>query len=353
MKTAVVTTTIYRPDNLQRWAESLAPGDVIVVAGDRKTPHAETTELLDQIEREHDVTTIYVLEGEHDWQVSDIIGWNTIQRRNVAILEALTYSPDTVITVDTDNYPVRPRTHVAEVNELLHSEYVEPLLVSSTEWFNVGHLLHPKVVHRGFPLSRRHEHADTTWSARLMPRRIGVHTSLWFGDPDVDAIERIHSDPMITHSTTELRAALDDSTWCPFNSQATAWRRELLPLLNVWPFVGRMDDIWSSYVARRVMDHLDYHVAYGRPYVVQERHPHNLVRDLENELLGYRHTDGLTDELRSLDLGDTTDPLDCHDALTTRLAELPFIPPQLCEFWRAWSADVRRAQSIARYSEGE
>jgi len=50
--------------------------------------------------------------------------------------------------------------------------------------------------------------------------------------------------------------------------------------------VGRYDDIWPSYVVRRIADHLHHRVAYGYPLLFQERNPHNYYTDFDNERMG-------------------------------------------------------------------
>ena len=54
------------------------------------------------------------------------------------------------------------------------------------------------------------------------------------------------------------------------------------------PFVGRMSDIWGSYLIQKNINDLE--IVYSNASVYQKRNPHNLSIDLEEELLGYRHT---------------------------------------------------------------
>jgi hypothetical protein len=53
------------------------------------------------------------------------------------------------------------------------------------------------------------------------------------------------------------------------------------------PFVGRMDDIWASYILQY---HFSENLIYYKPTVYQERNKQDLIKNLENELLGYRKT---------------------------------------------------------------
>jgi hypothetical protein len=101
-----------------------------------------------------------------------------------------------------------------------------------------------------------------------------------------------------------------------------------------------MDDIWPSYVTRHIMDGLGYSVAYGAPLVYQERHPHDLVTDLENELIGYRYTDRLVEAIRSIEIDPTVDVIDNLTAVYAQLKYCSFIPLQTKDFMQAWLEDI-------------
>jgi hypothetical protein len=53
-----------------------------------------------------------------------------------------------------------------------------------------------------------------------------------------------------------------------------------------------------SYFVRAIADQLGDSVLYGPPLVVQDRNPHNFVRDLSEELAGYIVTEKLIEYLR-------------------------------------------------------
>jgi len=353
VRRAVITTTIYRPTNLLDWAHHMRTEDIMIVSGDEKTPHDEVREILDFISDADGVETSYVVET--DTRTSRAVPMHSIQRRNVAVLEAVRLGADMITTVDTDNFPLADHRrnvgfgHLDSIEELLTKPWQGDLIGSSSGWANAGEWCDPPVLHRGWPLGIPSDPVPHSHS--LDDIRIGVHASLWLGDPDITALERLLDDPTVTGVPDDC-VALEPGVWCPFNSQATTFRRELFPLLNVWPGVDRMDDIWPSYVARHIMDHLDYLVAYGAPNVRQERHEHDVVTDLENEIIGYRHTGALLEEIVSTDLGGIYDALDAlEEVLETlrasrRLADV--IPPVTRDFWTAWVADLRELREEKR-----
>lgn len=348
MTVAVVTTTIHAESRLDKWAEQLGKDDFLIIAEDHKTPREALHSWVDDLAELHGFTPVYTYEESLPYATSEIIGWNTIQRRNIALLKALELTPDVIITVDDDNYPAGDQ-HVAQVRNLLVSDEVRlPVYNSKSGWYNVGQMLDPPVVHRGYPLSQRHESTLTQITRRAVP--LGVHASLWLGDPDVDAIERICCDPSTTVSpdwpASELIFALDTDTWCPFNTQATAYYGDTAQLFILPPGLGRYDDIWGSYITRRLFDHMNYFVSYGAPLVYQDRNPHNLVKDLHAELYGLEHTDRFVELLRGIELtAYASDHLDCLQDICTQLvnmSEAP-LPAQAREYLRRWPADVRRA----------
>lgn len=328
----LITTTINVPRNLRDWrASGFNDHDVFIVAGDLKTPHVAVEQFLRTLPGDN---RYLHPDGQRGWASSEVLGWNCIQRRNIALLEALRLKPEWIITVDDDNYPIDP-DHALYLEDIFSGLNADYLTVSGMEgWWNVGEMLTPAVVHRGYPLSRRpveeralHYHRNQS---------IGVVASLWLGDPDIDAPQRMTHRYAIESMATEQSRVLESGTWCPFNSQATAWITELAPLMAVWPGVGRYDDIFASYLARAVMDATRYRVLYGQPLVRQTRNAHNVLNDLRNEFFGFEHTDALCDKLRELPEGDIADAF-------TWLIEDPafsFLPEQTRQFFSAWLEDL-------------
>lgn len=346
MRRAIIMTSIYEPDNLVDWHSQLGPNDFIVVAGDLKSRHDYVRGLLAELPGDH---RYLHPEDSYPWSTHRVVGFNSVQRRNLALLEALRREPDYVITLDDDNYPTPG--WVDAVDRLMVPDTddgtVDLTHVSSAGgWWNAGELCSPVVRCRGLPVDQRRWSRDLeplTFSDPA-PARVGVFASLWLGDPDIDAVDRLVLDPTV-RSVADYVATLEPGTWCSFNSQATAFRAELAPLLMMWPGCGRYDDIWASYAARAVMDTTDWRVAYGAPAVRQTRNDHDVVRDMEVELLGYRHTPHLTTVMREL---GALLPRDV--SVTERLRRLaaslvlaaPYLPADVLRAFPAWFEDLER-----------
>ena len=97
MKKIIVTTTINPPTVALKKFIKLKDWDVVVV-GDKKTPHEKYKKLK----------CIYLSPRDQEKiskKLSDLIGWNCIQRRNFGFIYALQNSYELIATVDDDNIP--------------------------------------------------------------------------------------------------------------------------------------------------------------------------------------------------------------------------------------------------------
>lgn len=117
-------------------------------------------------------------------EISEVIGWNTVDRRNLGFLWAMEAGAEIVATVDDDNVPLV--TWGAELmvgSEILATKYsgaeiYDPLAV--TENHNLWH--------RGYPIQElANRNYRATPDSTIIP---DVQANLWNGDPDIDAIAR-------------------------------------------------------------------------------------------------------------------------------------------------------------------
>lgn len=346
-KVALITTTINVPIALLQYVR-YAPEDVeidVVVAGDKRTPLA----CQDFVEGELGGTYLGTAgENVERWKSHEMIGFNSIQRRNLALLHALANGAEFIITIDDDNVPVSPETYIRDMIDLTwNAEQIS----TDTSWWNPGSMYYDLITARGFPLSQRnvshHEQLYVNGDTR-----IGVVQGMTTGDPDIDAVERITKRPFVLRDESFSEVVLNAGTWAPFNSQNTGYVRELAPLMQVVSGVGRYDDIWASYIARRVMDHLGWHVRYGNPVTFSERNEHDLITDLERELYGYRYTSQFAQTLRDIDISHTNSVLDALDVIFNRfIAADTVTPPRMIDTCFAWLHDVEIAMKEGENSD--
>src|SRR5262249_32966791 len=113
---------------------------------------------------------------------------------------------------------------------------------------------------------------------------VGVWQALTDGDPDVDAIYRLtRGEPCYFEARAPL--VLELGTLSPFNSQNTAFRRELFPLLYLPGYVRfRFTDILRGLVAQPIMWDAGYRLGFVGSNTTQIRNEHDLLRDFESEL---------------------------------------------------------------------
>lgn len=284
MKLALVTTTIHEPIVLRYLARMSTPAWSNVhffIAGDLKSPHDEILKLCDQIGN-----AVYISPVEQQrWKCSEAIGWNCVQRRNIATLEALRWGATHIYSHDTDNIPMS-RDHfslLASGFDMFHGPMIQ-MQSPQGGWFDTGNLLQPPARQRGIP-----DGINPAWTVgAIADATIGVVAGACLGDPDISAVDRIATHPQV-HGVTALAQAgvvIDPLAHTVFNSQNTAFVRELAPAMFMLPHVGRYDDIFASLICRRVMREHNYHLRFGAPFTWQERNDHNLLTDLKAEIFG-------------------------------------------------------------------
>lgn len=282
IKKAIITTTINPPTRaLKAFAEiCVRDGWTMFIVGDQKTPHDAYAEFVEQYEN----AIVYIRPEDQEAtpalkELSDLIGWNCIQRRNFGLIAAYKWGADIIATIDDDNIPTEDWGKVCRVGE----EFGVSTFKSDLPVFDPIAPAFPTLWHRGFPVQLIHERKID--KPQLLRRKVLVQADLWDGDPDIDAICRISQRPTAIFNPAIIHYAGDKPM--PFNSQNTFLSREVIPEYFLFPHVGRMDDIWAAYYVQAIFGDC---VAFYKATVFQDRNDHNLVRDLENEMLGYNHT---------------------------------------------------------------
>jgi hypothetical protein len=271
----IVTTTI-NPPTLATIKYSRKEDWTLIVVGDTKTPHYEYENL----------NCIYLSPEYQEKtypELSDTIGWKSIQRRNIGFVEAYNRGADIVATVDDDNIPYDfwgTNVVVGETVEIdfyhTHLGVFDPLSVTE----------HNQVWHRGYPIELVPFRKEVTYGGKLK-RKVLVQADLWDGDPDIDAMARLSIKPTVKFGVQD---AYGSTSISPFNSQNTFLARDVIPYYSVFPHVGRMDDIWGGYVLQHYFPNS---VIYNKASVFQDRNVQDLITNLEKEIMGYRKTSEL------------------------------------------------------------
>jgi glycosyltransferase involved in cell wall biosynthesis len=334
----LVTTTIRVPQLLRDYAkDAINHGrklERMIVIGDKKTP-GEVESFCAQVQSETRVPCRYVSPEAQERYLErfpafgTFLPWNCIQRRNVGLLMAYDEGSDIVVTIDDDNLISQPdyfgkHEHLGDTIDL-------DIVSHDSGWWNVCEMLVEEhgfpFYHRGHPLSKRWTGGD--FKTHKAKGRSVVNAGLWLEEPDIDAVTRLCHPVRVLSRNSKFPEwlACNKGTWAPFNSQNTALLREVIPGYLLFPYVGRYDDIWASYVVRHITDHLNDYVTYGAPMVRQERNPHNYFVDFDAERLGLERNDIFLGALKACVLSGRT----YREAFAQIAEQLPSQLSQECQ----------------------
>ena len=231
MKKFIVCTSINPPtqaikkfDNIKDWT--------LIVVGDLKTP--TNYKLKNGIflnKREQNLI---------DKKLSDLIGWNCIERRNFGILLAKKYNADIIALVDDDNIPYKDWGKNLLVGK---KKFINTYEVKTPVFDPISVTKYKNLWHRGFPLNLLDQRkAKLVGKKKIM---IDVQADFWDGDPDIDAITRVIFKPKCKFEKKIF--PFHSKKISPFNSQNTFLSSNLLKDYFLFPDQGRMHDIWASY----------------------------------------------------------------------------------------------------------
>lgn len=337
-KITIVTTTIHIPfvlegyiENFQKYGHNNVD---FVIIGDLKTPN-KINEYLRKILKSGYKIDYWDVNRQKKWlkqfpELDNLIPCNCVQRRNLGYLIAYENGADVIVTIDDDNFAILGNDFLKGHSLVGETSYFLAVK-SSTNWFNPCDLLELKssrrIYHRGFPYSKRWK--NEKYSYRERKGRVVVNAGLWLGNPDVDAIIHLGEPVEVigwNKNFTKKYVALANNTHSPFNTQNMAFFKELLPLVYL-PIMGdsidgmridRYDDIWSSYFAQKIINHLGDLITFGQPLVRQDRNPHDYLRDLTGELPGMLITNKLIQTLERIELSEKS-YFSCYGELIERL----------------------------------
>jgi hypothetical protein len=299
MKKAIVCTTINSPTEAIEKYDSMRDWFLIVV-GDRKTPTNYSLKNGIYLSPEDQI--------KMSLDLSDLIGWNCIQRRNFGLLYAFNSGAEIICTVDDDNIPLEDWGKELYLNSQVklkqyNSKDIAFDPIGSTEYKNLWH--------RGFPLEliSTRDYTKST-IIDLVP---DIQADFWNGDPDIDAICRLEHQPECEFSESSFPFTSDKLS--PFNSQNTFLNRKAALDYFLFPHIGRMDDIWAAYYVLSK----GHKVIYNKATVIQKRNEHNLIEDMKKEYIGYENNLSLISRI-------TENPNNILD----------YLPKQTVEAWKVY-----------------
>lgn len=326
---AVVVTSISPPNAILRAiAEGASKaGFDFTVIGDLKSP----------ADFQLDGCDYYSVDRQRETQLrfAELCPTRHYARKNIGYLLAIRAGAPLILETDDDNYP----------RDGFWTERQKTITAPSLEkggWVNVYRYFTDAMIWpRGLPLDEIQAEIGAFESLPTTESACPIQQGLADENPDVDAIYRL-AFPLPQNFRRDRRVVLGPGSWCPFNSQNTAWWPEAYPLLYLPAYCSfRMTDIWRSFVAQRIAWANGWSILFHEPNVWQERNDHSLMRDFADEVPGYLNNRSICAELDALDLKAGVEALSdnlrrCYEMLTAR----GWVGIEELELLDAWIADL-------------
>lgn len=338
---SIVTTTINQPSFLDEYIENAREHGyldnlTLYVIGDLKTP-LDVKTYCRSLASAHGVEIIYMsIDDQLEWLESrdldglrEYLPYHSIQRRNIGYLYACEQGADVILSLDDDNLAGNSDifgafSQVGETIDVLE-------VTSSNSWYNSASMLNyeqapsDEIYHRGFPYSKRSDAVEYEFMETT--REIAVRAGLWLDIPDVDVITHLERSPRAVSLRDEFAhtpVALGNDTYCPVNTQNTAFDAAMMPLIHTIPMgdeingleLSRFDDIWLGYFAEKVLHSMGKTVAYGTPLSSHDRNVHHLKQELEHEAIGIQLNELVIEILDSIEITEA-DYVACYRELIT------------------------------------
>ncbi len=272
MKTIVITS-IFPPTTAVAHFAALC-GYRLIVVGDRKTPPDWSCNGAQFISLD--------AQNKTHWSLAKVMPENHYCRKMLGYLEAIALGSTVIIDTDDDNIP--------------HPHWSFPIFdavydtVSEWQGFvNMYQLFTDQPIWpRGLPLQLITTQFELEKRISRKASRVGIWQGLADDDPDVDAIYRLTCDVPCRFRQREP-VVLAQGVVCPFNSQNTAFRSELFPLLYLPTDVTfRFTDILRGIVAQPIMSLYGFSLGFTSATVRQERNPHDYLKDFVSEIPMYQ-----------------------------------------------------------------
>lgn len=276
MKKYIVITSIFEPTEAVRKFATLSDYKLIVV-GDKKSP------------KNWDVHNVEFLSVENQenagFRLSSIMPYNHYCRKMFGYLQAMKHGAEIIIDTDDDNIPKDNWSFPPFSGSFNY-------IPDNTGQVNIYELFtDQKIWPRGFPLRLITSKTISRENIEVKESKIGIWQGLADEDPDVDAIYRLTSNEFCDFKQ-EPPVVLGTQTICPFNSQNTAFRKELFVLLYMPTYVTfRFTDILRGLVAQPIMWLYDLQLGFTNATVVQKRNAHDFMKDFESEIPMYLHAE--------------------------------------------------------------
>lgn len=326
MRKTIVITTIHPPGEAVG-AFAQTSGHHVIVVGDKKTPPDWACEGVEYLSIEEQQKSPHAL-ARH-------LPLNHYCRKMLGYLRAIESGAEVLIDTDDDNIP-KPDWAFPGFDGTFDR------VPGGRGFVNIYQLFTAQPIWpRGLPLDLIRKKFDLGKTITPANCRVGIWQGLADEDPDVDAIYRLTNDAPC-YFDERAPVVLEAGTLCPFNSQNTATRRELFPLLYLPVFVTfRFTDILRGLIAQPIMAAHGYQLGFTGATVVQKRNPHDYMQDFVSEIPVYEHSRRVVEIVESVvskSLSLEANLLASYEVLCRE----GIVPEMELPALRAWLADLQK-----------
>jgi len=268
-----------------------------------------------------------------EFNLTRSLPYNHYARKNIGYLVAISKGAKIIIETDDDNIPLPAFWKN-------RSKKAKGQLIEKNGWTNVyKYFTNKNIWPRGFSLENIND--TLPMLSNEVELNCPIQQGLADGNPDVDAIYRLTLTLPIQFNKTK-NIILGYKTICPFNSQNTTWFKDAFPLLYLPSYCSfRMTDIWRSFVAQRIAWTCGWNILFHQSTVKQERNDHNLMKDFNDEIVGYQFNSQIMKELINLDLKKGKEHINENLILCyNKLIELNLVHKDELDLVKNWIKDI-------------
>lgn len=275
----IVSTSINSPTEATLKFREIAKrrGWVFVMVGDKKTPH----HFYENLQNDSFVYLNPDFQEKEYPNLSNILGWNTIQRRNIGFVFSYNQGARKIATVDDDNIPYDTWGQDSLIGQNISVDIWHNTSVPTFDCYSVTNAS-DICWQRGYPLDYVRYRKNIEYKGKKI-QKVLIQNNLPDGDPDIDAINRLVQRPIVKFDAIDPYSSDQLSI---FNSQNTLIDRSIFPYYSVWPYLGRFDDLAAGIYAQY---HTKTRPVFCKSSVYQDRNQQDLITNLEKEIVGYRY----------------------------------------------------------------
>jgi len=258
-------------------------------------------------------------------------------RKNIGYLLAIRNGASIIVETDDDNIP--SQQFWVERQRIQKAPVLE-----KSGWINIYRFFSDRNIWpRGFPLEQLQGQIPPYESLNIAEIDCPIQQGLVDDNPDVDAVYRLIL-PLPQILRKDRRIALSEGSWCPFNSQNTAWWPDVFELLYLPSCCSfRMTDIWRGFIAQRIAWLNGWAILFHEPDMKQQRNVHNLLHDFNDEIPGYLHNSEIRQALESLPLEAGIEKIgDNLRVCYEKLIGMSLVGREESELLDAWLEDIKQ-----------